>query len=233
VSHYDKATGVVRISSNTAKDGRKQGRIGVEHLSNMHSNRVAFHLLAVSYVDRDWADKCHFLLQSLYECSDQWRVDVNVKDQQAIVRHPYWLGFLANKGQPGERRVFFDAAKGMLPVRVEIDFDSDVEMSPGVVERLWRQERIMMDQPKNFDGFWMATRIEERLRTSSAPETCQVFQTAVHRIVFGRVTDADLKVRFSEDTQVVDALRNVFYRTGPDGEPKGQILPVGIPKGTR
>src|SRR5207249_2737609 len=50
ISHYDQKTGADRIMVQSS--GRKgiPGRIGLEHLSSMRTNRVAFHLLAGSYV---------------------------------------------------------------------------------------------------------------------------------------------------------------------------------------
>jgi hypothetical protein len=230
ISHYDQKTGIVRIMAQTSGEKETQGRIGLDHLTSMHSNRVAFHLLAGSYVINPACDKCEFLLESLASCSNSWSVEVNQKSQQAIITHPHYIAFCPGTGT-GTRRVYFDIAKGMLPVRIVIDWRGEFKNSgSGGSTVLWREERIFMDQPRNFDGFWMTTRIEERIRTERQPDECSIFSTRVKQVVFGQVKEGDLHFTFPPDTTVADALKNVWYRTGPDGEPTGPINPIGIPK---
>jgi hypothetical protein len=229
LSHHDEKTGMTRILNQQTKNKGFQGRIGTEHLGSMHSNRVAFHLLGGSFVNPPAIDKCHFLLQSLINCSNTWSVAVD--NQRAVISHPYRIGFVED-GPPGLRKVYFDIEKGMMPLRIEIDYSATPETLPGLSQPISRQERIVLSEPKSFDGFWMPTLIEEHLRTLAKPNECQVFLTKVNNVRFGVVADSDLQVKFPADTDVADTIKKVFYRTGPDGEPKGQVLPIGVPKGT-
>lgn len=230
ISHYNQKTGVIRIMAQSSGRKTTEGRIGLDHLSSMHSNRVAFHLLAGSYVIKPACDKCEFLLESLATCSKSWEVEVDVKLQQVIITHPHYIAFCPAIGT-GTRKVYFDITKGMLPVRIEIDWRGEVVTSrSGAKSLIWREERITMDQPKNFDGFWMPMRIEERVRTDHSSNELGVLLTTVKQIVFGNVKEANLHFMFPSDTQVADTLKNVWYRTDPDGEPKGPINPIGIPK---
>jgi hypothetical protein len=233
ISHYDERTGIVRIVAQQHNYRDHEGRIGLEHLPSMHSNRAALLILGISFVMQDNAlDKCDFLLPSLAACSDQWQVDVNVQEQQVVISHPFRIAFVDTG--TGTRKVYFDAVKGMLPVRVAIDWSGDLVTSvePRRVTPAWREERIVMDEAKDFGGFWMPARIEERVRASStSPDVCAIYLTKVKQFFFGRVKKEDLEVKFPRDTKVVDNVKNVFYRTGPDGEPSGPINPIGIPDG--
>jgi hypothetical protein len=232
VSHHNEKTGITRIVSQQGKRKGHQGRIGVEHLPSMHSNRVAFHLLGGSFVIRPTCDKCEFLLESLASCSDRWRVDVDVQEQQVIITHSYRIAFIETG--TGTRKVYFNVAKGMLPVRIDVDYHDEwvTSLEPRRVTPVWREERIVMDEPRDFDGFWMPMRIEERIRSSTlGPEICSVRLTSVKQIVFGRVKEADLEVKFPPDTEVADTVKNVFYRTDANGNPKEPINPIGVPKG--
>src|SRR5260370_8888704 len=89
--------------------GRKgtEGRIGHDHLPSMHSNRVAFHLLAGSYVIDSGCDKCEFLLESLASCSQSWDVQVDVKRQQVIITHPHYIPFCPGLGTPPRKVSFY------------------------------------------------------------------------------------------------------------------------------
>jgi hypothetical protein len=241
VSHHDEKTGITRVFCESV--GRKQGptglehvrskegRIGLDHMPTMESNRVAFHLLAGSYVIKPFCDKGEFLLQSLASCSENWDVEVNVQQQQVTISHPYRMAFMDTG--TGVRKVYFDVRRGMLPVRIDVDYRGEVvtSLEPRRVTPIWREERIVMDEPRNFDGLWMATRIEERLRASPlGPQVCCIILTRVKEIVFDKVKQDDLPVTFPPDTEVADTVKNVFYRTGPDGEPTEPINPIGIPK---
>jgi hypothetical protein len=241
VSHHDEKTGITRVfcESVGSKQGptglehvrSKEGRIGLDHMPTMESNRVAFHLLAGSYVIKPFCDKGEFLLQSLASCSENWDVEVNVQQQQVIIGHPYRMAFMDTG--TGVRKVYFDVRRGMLPVRIDVDYRGEVvtSLEPRRVTPIWREERIVMDEPRNFDGLWMATRIEERLRASPlGPQVCCIILTRVKEIVFDKVKQDDLPVTFPPDTEVADTVKNVFYRTGPDGEPTEPINPIGIPK---
>jgi hypothetical protein len=231
ISHHDEKTGITRIVSQQVKRKGHQGRIGLEHLPSMHANRVAFQLLGGSYIIRPFCDKCDFLLQSLAACADKWHVDVDVREQQIVVSHPCRIAFIETG--TGTRKVFFDVAKGMLPARVDLDYRDEwvTSLEPRQLTPVWREERIVMNEPKDFGGFWMPMRIEERIRSSVlGPDVCSVYSTNVRQVVFGRVKGADLEVKFPPDTEVADAVKNVFYQTGPDGEATGPINPIGVPK---
>jgi hypothetical protein len=230
-SHYDQKTGVIRIMAQSSGRKGTEGRIGLDHLPAMRCNRVAFHLLAGCYVIDSACDKCEFLLESLASCSKSWDVQVDVKRQQVIITHPHYIAFLPEVGT-GTRKVYFDISKGMLPVRIDVDWhDDEITSSKSQAPtRMWREERIFMDEPKNFDGFWMPTRIEEWVRADHSANQYGIFLTTVKRIVFDKVKESDLPFTFPPDTEVADTLKNVWYHTGPDGEPKGPINPIGIPK---
>jgi hypothetical protein len=227
-SHYDQKNGVVRIMAQSSGRKGTEGRIGLDHLPSMHSNRVAFHLLVGSYVIKNGCDKCEFLLESLASSSKSWDVQVNVKAQEVIITHPHHIAFF--EGGTCTRKVYFDITKGMLPVRIEIDWRYEFTSGAGAKSLLWREERITMDEPKNFDGFWMPMRIEEWIRTEHGPNEYGIFLTTVKQVIFGNVKEADLPFTFPPDTEVADTLKNVWYRTGPDGDPIGPINPIGIPK---
>lgn len=232
-SHYDEKSGIVRIVSRQHNYKEHEGRIGLEHLSSMHSNRAPLLLLGISFVMQDNAlDKCDFLLPSLVSCSGQWQVDVNVLEQQVVISHPFRIAFV-DVGS-GTRKVYFDLVKGMMPARIDIDWRGDLvtSLEPRRVTPAWREERIMMDEAKDFGGIWMPMRLEERVRASSgSPDTCSIYLTKVKQIAFGGVKKEDLEFKFPPDTQVADTIKNVFYHTGSDGESTGPINPLGIPEG--
>jgi hypothetical protein len=231
-SHHDEKTGITRIVSQ--QQGRKgtQGRIGNEHLPSMISNRVAFHLLGGSFVSKPIADRCNFLLQSLASCPEKWQIDVNVKEQQVVISHPCTIAFIDTG--TGTRKVFFDCAKGMMPVRIDLDYRDEwvTSVEPRRTTPVWREERIVMTEAKDFGGIWFPMRIEERVRANQLPPNeCSVMITKVKHLALGGVKEADLPVKFPPDADVADTLKQVFYRAGPDGEPKGPINPIGIPAG--
>jgi hypothetical protein len=228
-SHYDQKTGVVRIMGQSPGRKGTEGRIGREHLPCLYCDRVAAHLLAGSYDIKPACDKGQFLLESLVSCSESWDVQVNEKQQQVMITHPHYIAFCQGLGN-GTRKVYFDIPKGMLPVRIDIDWRHELTSESGAPRSVWREERITMDEPKNFNGFWMPMRIEERIRADHTANQYAIFLTTVKQIVFGNVREADLHFTFPPDTVVADTLKNVWYPTGPDGDPTGPINPIGIPK---
>jgi hypothetical protein len=232
VSHHDAKTGVTRILSEQKGSKGMQGRIGNDHLPSMHSNRAVFHLLGGSFVINPVVDRSDFLLESLASCSPKWQVDVNVREQQVVISHPYTIAFCETG--TGTRKVFFDCAKGMMPMRIELDYRDErlISVEPRRTIAVWLEARTVMTEPKDFGGIWFPMRIEERIRANSAPPgVCSVLMTTVKQLTLGNLKDADLPITFPPGTEVADALKQVFYRTGPDGEPKGSIYPIGIPEG--
>ena len=110
--------------------------------------------------------------------------------------------------------------KGFLPIRFETLWDAPAS---GNSPRQWQSEKFMVEESRLVGDVWMPVRLREEQAHSAIPDRITVLETTVSRIEHGTATPADIKVEFTEGTQIVDTIEGVRYVADAQGKPAGPV----------
>lgn len=208
---YNAQEGVGRFTLRQKGLERAFGRIDSRHDNLLEDNRFCL------WLNGTYPHKEDYLFRYLLDHQSEFVVKAPVDGghvELVVGYQPWW----ADKS--GGQRVFLlDPNKGFLPIRGDSRWDAP----PSGGHDNWRIERFTVEESQLVGDVWLPVRITEQLAGSPAPDNFTVLEMTVSRLEYGRVTPADLVVPFTEDMQVVDAIKGVTYVTDSDGNPAGRI----------
>lgn len=196
------------------------GRIDTKMDDSITINRAAYYIT-------DWpnGEGMHFYRDILAEAGN-WTVSSIPGKGEVVVSYPYRHRILSKHGLTGSCMVVFDAGRGMVPVRMKIDYRATADG-----QEIWRDETVSMEDVREVDGVWIPFKIQSLVRASSLKEgRCVLENTEVENASMGGVGEGDLVIDFPAGTFVTDAVQGVSYKVGADGKPVGKPTPFHNPE---
>lgn len=211
-SGFDPKAGVGTSTIHFSNTARCFGRIDVSPDPINDSNRYAY------WLDGKDTPEQEFFIRYIVEHRKDFEVDASVEGESIRLTLP-WKPYWSEK-VIGKRSFDLDPHKGFLPVRGDARWempDQDGNLS-------WRNEEFFVENSKLVVDVYMPTRYKELLSASTLGDgLVTVWQTDVSKVEAGNVTPKDLEVPLTEGMEVVDAIKGVFYKVGPDGKPTGKV----------
>jgi hypothetical protein len=192
------------------------GRIDVQHSSIISQNPIAY------WTGGKFGKDDEFLFQSLLRVSGKWKIDIDVNNDEVVIRHPYQPSY---RDTPvGTRTLHCLISKGLLPIKVDIDY-KDEDLGKG----FWRKEEMWIDPIKS-DDLWMPSVIKHHIRTSVLGENvCAIQLTAIKALSLGKVSKPQLAIVFPSRTKLVDIPKGVSYEVGENGRLAGPVTGLYSP----
>ncbi len=210
-SGFDADQGVGRSTGRVKGKEKTYGRIDTKHNPAVGDNQYRY------WLNGDYPRWQEYLFRYLLSRRGEFEIEAPVEGDKVRLTVGYQPSWAKESG--GKRAFLLDPQEGFLPIRGDSRWDG----SPGRDGRpQWRVEKFTVTQSKLVGDVWMP--IEMRFAIACSAATVPgftVYDMTVSKIEGGKVTPADLEVPFTEGMFVVDAIKGVSYKAGPDGQPRG------------
>jgi hypothetical protein len=224
VSHnyWDASEGVLKGTFQSEDmPGRRFGRIDTQYNSVLGLNNCYTFFLVGGGNEETEPDL--YLFPQLIENESGWVIvclSEEGKIQLSFEFEP--KGVTRRSSDTGKRTLVLDPDKNFMPVSGMMR--RTAIMNDG--EFFWREDSFYVEESQLVAHVWMPTKLKDVFRQSS-PEILTDFhiqRANISEISHGTVTKADVTLKFSEGTEVVDVVQGISYKTDARGEPVPETI---------
>lgn len=155
-----------------------------------------------------------YVFPDLLKNKSSWTIILLPDEKKIKIEYPFSSGFEVKESK-GTKVLTLDPEKDFLPVSIRSRFDET--QSNG--QKFWVEKNLQVENSKIIDGEWMPTAFTEESAASWVEGKINVFRVKIEEIKHGKVSDSDVALKFSEGTEVVDAINGIAYKTDASGNP--------------
>lgn len=189
------------------------------HVDTQYDPMLVFNKYYLSWIDGGNLDPAEngvkYIFPYLLEHRDEWEITKSADGDKIELSMPYLRDrYIACSGRFS---VILDPKKGYFPIQGTLNFDGTFQQSEDTVATSYRRDFFEVRQSEQVQGIWMPTELYTFL--SVDPDRCNVNIAKVSNIVFGKLQPTDLELKFPEGTEVIDAIKGIYYETDANGEP--------------